>query len=81
MEKFAKFEVPSELLGDFVSEVSSRRLAATTSGTTRRGDHIVTVPYEKGGEDDIEELNEYLDDLISDYEQDDDEEDDEEESR
>jgi len=77
MEKFAKFEVPAEVLGDFVSEVSSKGFAATTSGVTRRGDHIVTVPYEKDREDEIDELKEYLDDLISDYEGEDEEEEEE----
>lgn len=79
MEKYVKFEVPAEVLGDFVQEVSSRGMSATTSGTNRRGEHIVTVPYEKDEEDQVDELKEYLDDLISEASEDEDEDEDEEE--
>lgn len=77
MEKFAKFEVPSEVLGDFMQEVSSRNLTATMSGKNRRDEHILTVPYERDEEGDIDELNDYLDDLISDTNEEEEEQEDE----
>ena len=64
MEKFAKFEVPDEVLGDFVREVCNRGLSATTGGRTRRNEVVVTVPYDKDSEDDIDELKQHLEDLI-----------------
>ena len=69
MEKFAKFEVPGEVLGDFIHEVSSKGFTSQNSGVNRYGEHILTVPYEKEQEDEVDELKEYLDDLISDLEE------------
>lgn len=66
MDKYVKFEVPAEVLGDFMQEANSNGFTATTSGTTRKGEHIITIPYDKEQEDDIEALQEYLDDLIED---------------
>lgn len=80
MEKYAKFEVPEEVLGDFVKEVSNRGLIATTGGRTRRDEIVVTIPYEKDNEDDIDELKQHLDDLIyEEFEADEGEEEEEEE--
>ncbi len=66
MEKYVKFEVPAEVLGDFMQEANENGFTATTSGVTKRGEHIITIPYDKEEEDEIDELKEYLDDLISD---------------
>lgn len=79
MEKYAKFEVPAEVLGDFVQEVSRSGFTSSTTGPNRRDEYIVSVAYDKEQEEEIEELEKYLDDLCADAEAEDDDEDEDDE--
>ncbi|MEO5644997.1 MAG: hypothetical protein ABIQ40_10920 [Bacteroidia bacterium] len=81
MEKYAKFEVPAQVLGDFIQEVSDNGFTSTNSAPNRRGEYVVTVPYDKEQEDEIEELEEYLDDLISDSEEEEEENEEEDDDK
>lgn len=78
MEKIVRFEVPSEVLGDFVQDIADRKKTATVSATKHEEEYYVSVPYEKDEEDEINELSEYLDNLISDAESEEEEEEEDE---
>lgn len=75
MARIAKFTVPQEILSDFLSEVSDRNLSATTGKVSRNSEHSISVEYEKDEEDDIQELEEWLEEQIEGLDEDEDDDD------
>ena len=73
MDKYANFDVPSYVLEDFVAEVVSNGLTASTGKLKKSGEYVVTVGYDKDQEQEIDTLEEYLDQLIDEADEDEDE--------
>jgi hypothetical protein len=74
MQLLAGFEVPTQVMGDFVQNITGRGMTASVTGTKYPEIQVVTVPYEKEEEDEINELNDYLGELISSLDEEDEEE-------
>jgi hypothetical protein len=74
MKRNAKFDVPEEVLTDFLREVSERDFEAKTGKPNRSGEYPVTVEYEREQEEEVSELEEVLDELISDLDEEEQEE-------
>ncbi len=64
MERFARYEVATEAIGDFILQVANQEMTATISGFNHREEIVVNVFYEDGETDKIEFLDGYLADLI-----------------
>lgn len=78
--RYADFEVPSEVITDFVQEMEDREIEAVIVGLNEDDELILKVGYERDEADKIDELEEKLEELVdSVYENE--EEEDEEKSR
>lgn len=77
MQRVVNYVVPSPVLGDFVQEVTERGMIANVAATEDRDFQLVSVPYAKEDEDEVNELDEYLKDLISDLDKEEEEEEEE----
>ncbi len=78
----AEFAVPSEVMGEFATELAERDLENSVTGTNEDDEILVEVLYEKDDADSVDELEEFLDKLreqIEEDEDDDDDDDDDEE--
>lgn len=73
MKRSVKFEVPEEVLTDFLREVSDRDFEAKTGKPNRNGEYPVTVEYEREDEEEVSELEEVLDELVADLDEDEEE--------
>lgn len=73
----AEFEVPSEVMAEFASEMAERSLDNTVTGTNEDGDILVEVLYEKEETKIVDELEQILDGLREQIEEDEEEEDEE----
>jgi hypothetical protein len=73
-----QFEVPQQVIGDFCQKLLESGLNNTIVDYTDDGEIGVEVEYERGDEKTVDDLEEYLDELISEIEdEDDDDEEDE----
>ena len=56
----AEFEVPSEVMAEFAYELVDRGLDNSITGTTRNGEIVIDVDYEKSESEDVDALEEIL---------------------
>lgn len=80
MKRIVKFDVPEEVLTDFLREVSDRDFEAKTGKINRNGEYPVTVEYDREDEEEVSELEEVLDELVADLDEDEEEDEDEAEA-
>lgn len=59
----AEFEVPSEVMAEFATEMAERDLDNKVVGTTEDGEILVEILYEKEETKVVDELEEILDNL------------------
>lgn len=72
----ASFEVPPAVIGDFTEKMIELGLANSIVGKTETHDIEVEVSYEKHESDSVDELEELLNELISELEEEEEEEED-----
>jgi capsular polysaccharide biosynthesis protein len=70
----AEFNVPPEVITEFVAEMTNRNLSNCIIGTTEDDEIIIEVEYEKIESDAVDELEEILNKLSADIEQEEEEE-------
>lgn len=70
----AEFAVPSELMTEFADKLASHNLNNTITGTNDECEVLVEVEYERGQHEDIDELEEYINDLREKLEEEEEEE-------
>jgi hypothetical protein len=75
----AQFEVPIEVIGDFVGKMTELELSNSIVDLTEDNEIEIEVLYEKSESKDVDELEEYLDQLITELEEQENEEEEEEE--
>lgn len=75
----AEFAVPSEVMAEFAEKLASQNLDNKVMGTNDEYEVLVEVEYERDQSDEIDELEEYLNELREQIEEDDDEDEDENE--
>ena len=61
----AEFEVPQEAMTEFADELASRNLNNTVTGTTKDGEIIIEVEYDKDESDNVDELEDILEKSVS----------------
>jgi predicted CopG family antitoxin len=69
------FEVPSEVIGDFTEKLTELELANSIIGKTEDDEIEVEVYYEKSESKQVDDLEEYLEELIDNLGEDDEDED------
>lgn len=74
-----EFEVPSEVFGDFTEKLAETGLDNRVLGRNDDDEIEIEVHYDKSEAGTIDELEEYLSDLIEDLDEDEDEEEEEDE--
>ena len=72
------FEVPSEVIGDFTEKLTELELENSIVGKTQDNEIEVEVYYDKSESKQVDELEEYLDELKGGLGEADDEDDDDE---
>jgi hypothetical protein len=73
------FEVPQEVIGDFTEKLTELELENSIVGKTENGKIEIEVSYEKSESDQVDELEEYLGELIDNLDEEEDEDGNEEE--
>lgn len=71
----AEFEVPAEVFGDFTEKLAGTGLDNRVLGKTEDDEIEIEVYYEKADAGIIDELEEYLEELIGESEEEEEEED------
>ena len=71
----AEFNVPSEVMAEFAYELVDRGLDNSITGTTRNGEIVIDVDYEKSESDDVDALEGILARLRDELENEEEEED------
>lgn len=66
----AIFEVPAEVIGDFVEKLTDLELNNTIIGLTDNEDLEIEVLYEKDESDEVDHLEHYLEKLVDSIEED-----------
>lgn len=61
--RIAKFQVPADVLAEFVDAVSDKGLNSTVVSRTRY-EYVIAVEYDKDDSGEIDELEEELENLI-----------------
>jgi hypothetical protein len=74
----AKFEVPSEVIGEFTEKMVELELENSIVGKTEDDEIEVEVLYEKNEADKVDELEEFLENLIENIEEEGEEEEEDE---
>jgi hypothetical protein len=65
----ASFEVPAEVIGEFTEKMTELELNNSITGKTENDEIEIEVLYEKEESEQVDELEEYLDELISQIEE------------
>jgi hypothetical protein len=63
MNRKAEFSVPTDLLTEFVEEMTTRSLKATITGTNEEEDVLLELEYEKDETSEVDELEKFLERL------------------
>ena len=74
----AEFSVPSEVMTEFAYELVDRGLDNSITGTTKDGEIVIDVDYEKSESEDVDALEEVLAKLREELENEEEEEEEEE---
>lgn len=61
----AEFYVPKEAMPEFALELSNRRLENSIGGVTEENEIVVEVEYDRDEESEIDELEDFLEEVIS----------------
>ena len=69
------FEVPQEVIGDFTEKLTELELENSIVGKTEDDEIKVEVHYEKNESKQVDELEEYLEELINNLDEEEEEED------
>lgn len=68
-----EFTVPTEVITEFVEEITKRNLSNSLTGTTEDGELIIVVEYDKAENNEVDELEEILGNLSDSIEDDEEE--------
>lgn len=68
-----EFTVPTEVIAEFVEEITKRNLSNSLTGTTEDGELIIVVEYDKAESNEVDELEEILGNLSDSIEDDEEE--------
>lgn len=71
----AEFKVPSEVMTEFAHELVDRGLDNSITGTTKNGEIVIDVDYEKSESEDVDALEEILTKLREELENEEEEDD------
>lgn len=63
MNRKAEFSVPTDLLTEFVEEMTTRSLKATITGTNEEEDVLLELEYEKDETSEVDDLEKFLERL------------------
>jgi hypothetical protein len=61
MNRKAEFTVPTDVLAEFVEEITSRSMQATITGSSEEGDILLEIEYDKDETSEIDKLEAALD--------------------
>ena len=70
----ASFEVPAEVIGDFTEKMTELELSNSITGKTEDDEIEIEVLYEKEESEQVDELEEYLAELIEELDKEEEEE-------
>jgi hypothetical protein len=62
--RYANFEVPSDVIADFVREMAESQLQATIVGVNEDDEIIIRVGYERDDAGKVDELEDHLAELV-----------------
>lgn len=62
--RYANFEVPSDVIADFVREMAESQLQATIVGVNEDDEIIIRVGYDRDDAGKVDELEDHLTELV-----------------
>ena len=71
----AEFNVPSEVMAEFAEAMAESNLSNTINGTTKDGEIIIEVEYDKDEANEVDELEAVLEKLRGELEEEEDDDD------
>jgi hypothetical protein len=79
--RYADFEVPNEVITDFVKEMEEREMKALIVGVNDDDELVLKMGYERDEADKVDELEDRLEELVATVYEDEEEEEEETETR